>query len=82
MRTRIKMPLWAVLAVAGTAYIARGFLRRGGDLAPDLPGDAVVFGIVVAVIVMTWVIRVQNAKEKRRSHTAQEDDREHPETTQ
>ena len=82
IRPRIKIPLWAVLAIAGTAYLARGFLRRGGDLSPDLPGDAVVFGIVIAVMVMTWVLRVQNAREKRRAHAAEEHEGERSRSSQ
>lgn len=47
---RLRMPLWAAVAIPTAAYAVRSLLR--GSIAPDMPGDAVVLvslGIVLAL---------------------------------
>lgn len=56
-RPRIRLPLWAALVIPGAAYIARAYFVRGGDLSPDLPGDAVVALVVVAAVVLVGLAR-------------------------
>jgi len=44
------MPLWAAVAVPAAAYAIRSIIR--GYWMPDLPGDAIAFGILAAVLLL------------------------------
>lgn len=44
------MPLWAAVAIPAAAYLARGI--AWGTLRPQLPGDAIVFGSLLVVLVL------------------------------
>lgn len=77
LRPRIRLPLWAFLAIAATGYLARGYLWRGGDMSPDLPSDAVVLVALIVVVAATWTLRVRSAREKREENEAREERQEH-----
>lgn len=47
---RLRIPLWAAVAVPAAAYAIRSIIR--GYWMPDLPGDAVVLGILAAVLLL------------------------------
>lgn len=63
LRPRLRIPLWAALAIPGAAYIARSLIIRGGDLRPDLPDDAIIFGSLLLVVLLVWRVRTQAAQE-------------------
>lgn len=49
-RPHFRLPIWAALAIALAAYLVRAYLWRGGSLAPDLPADAVAFGVLIVAL--------------------------------
>jgi hypothetical protein len=62
IRPSFKLPLWAAAAIAAAAYIVRS-VARGGDFSPELPGDAVVYGLLVLVIAAVGLGRARAAHE-------------------
>lgn len=50
LQPRLKMPLWAAVAIPAAAYVVRSAVR--GTVAPDLPADAIVFGALVLLLVL------------------------------
>lgn len=50
MMPRLRIPLWAAVAIPAAAYAIRGLLR--GSMAPDLPGDAVMLASLAIVLVL------------------------------
>ena len=48
-RWSIRLPLWAAVAIVALVYLLRSAMR-GFDFRPDLPGDAVVLVLFVAVL--------------------------------
>ncbi|MDO8915358.1 MAG: hypothetical protein Q7W16_04670 [Coriobacteriia bacterium] len=55
LRPRLKMPMWAAVAVVAAAYAARSALR-GWDFRPDLPIDVVIATTLVALVVLRATI--------------------------
>jgi len=51
LRPRMRMPMWAAVAVVAAAYLVRSSLR-GWDFRPDLPMDAIVLALLVAFVVL------------------------------
>lgn len=47
---RLRMPLWAAVAIPAAAYAVRSLLR--GSIAPDMPGDAVVLASLSIVLAL------------------------------
>lgn len=76
LKFRLRIPLWAVLAVAGTAYLARAYVLRRGDMSPDMPGDLIAFSALLFVVLVAWYLRVQQARDVRRGDAQGEDDDE------
>lgn len=60
IRPRIRLPLWAAVVLPAAAYVARSVIR-GGDFRPDLPGDAIVYGLLGLVIVAVGLARARAA---------------------
>ena len=59
-RWSFRLPLWAAVAIVALIYIGRSAVR-GFDFRPDLPGDAVVLVLFVAVLaVLAYVRRAYN----------------------
>jgi len=52
---RLRIPLWAAVAIPIAAYLLRSALR--GSAAPDLPRDAIVFGILFGVLLLGRIVR-------------------------
>ncbi len=72
MRPRIRLPLVAAAGIPAAAYALRSLIR--GSLAPDMPGDAVVFGLVAVALLLG--ARYGSAAQRRRDElSAQMDDR-------
>jgi membrane protein implicated in regulation of membrane protease activity len=75
----IKLPIWlAVLLVLG-AYVLRSALR-GFDFSPDLPVDALVFGMFAVLLVVVLLGRRARASYEREEQNAGEDQDEGDET--
>jgi hypothetical protein len=53
LRPRLRMPLWAAVAVVAAAYMVRSLLR-GWDFRPDMPIDAVLGTTLVALLALRW----------------------------
>lgn len=54
-RPRFRLPIWVALVLAGIAYLTRAWLWKAGDLAPELPSDAVVaVAFAIGVTVVAW----------------------------
>lgn len=62
IRPSFRLPLWAAVAVAAAAYTVRS-IARGGDFAPDLPGDAIVYGLLLLVVTAVALARSRAAHE-------------------
>jgi hypothetical protein len=57
-RPRIRLPIWAVLAIALAAYLVRAFVWKAGDLSPELPGDAIALcALVIGAVLVAWARR-------------------------
>lgn len=48
-RPRVRMPMWAAVAVVAAAYLVRSAMR-GFDFRPDLPIDAVLGAVLIGLI--------------------------------
>ena len=76
LRPRLRLPLWAAVAIPAAAYLVRGI--AWGTLTPQLPEDAVVFGALAIVLVLAATLGT--AAHRSRSHPddelKQQDDRE------
>ena len=55
-RWSFRLPLWAGVAIVALIYLGRSAVR-GFDFRPDLPGDAVVLVLFVAVLAMVAYVR-------------------------
>lgn len=55
LRHRIRLPMWAAAAIPTVAYVVRSIMR--GSLAPDIPDDPIVFGLLAFVVAATAMIR-------------------------
>ncbi len=54
-RPRFTLPIWAALAIAGAAYLARSYLWKAGDLRPELPQDAIALvAFVTGIAFVAW----------------------------
>jgi hypothetical protein len=62
IRPSFKLPLWAAVAIAAAAYVVRS-IARGGDFTPELPGDAVVYVLLVLVVAAVGLGRARAAHE-------------------
>ena len=62
IRPSFKLPLWAAVAIAAAAYVVRS-IARGGDFTPELPGDAVVYVLLLLVIAAVGLGRARAAHE-------------------
>ncbi|MHB1323397.1 MAG: hypothetical protein ACYCXZ_03510 [Coriobacteriia bacterium] len=74
LRPRITIPLWAAVAIPAAAYASRALLR--GTLRPDLPQDAIVFG-VLAVVLVLYATMGSAAKGRRGEAYRELDHRDH-----
>ena len=61
-RPGFRLPLWSATAVVGLAYLARSFVR--GSMRPDLPADAIVLGMLLAVIAIVALVRAEDTGER------------------
>lgn len=52
---RMRIPTWVAVAVPAAAYAIRSLIR--GSLRPDLPSDAIVFGVLVLALVLGTTYR-------------------------
>lgn len=57
------MPLWAAVAIVAAAYCVRAY--RLGTLAPQLPGDYLLFGLFALVLAATFIARRVTAAPRR-----------------
>ncbi|MDF1542555.1 MAG: hypothetical protein RQ731_00525 [Anaerosomatales bacterium] len=60
IRPSFRLPLWAAVALPAAAYVLRSLIR-GGDFAPDLPGDAIAYGLLALVVLAVWLARTRSA---------------------
>lgn len=56
-RPRIRLPIWAALAVPAAAYVVRSLVLRGGDFTLDLPDDLIAAGVIAAAIALVSYAR-------------------------
>jgi hypothetical protein len=63
IRPSFRLPLWAAVAIAAAAYVVRS-VARGGDFTPELPGDAVVYVLLVLVVAAVGLGRARTAHER------------------
>lgn len=76
MMPRLRIPLWAAVALPAAAYAIRGLLR--GTLRPDLPQDAVVVASLAIVLVLASRHR-SAAEDRDHSLTRDMQENDHPE---
>ncbi|MDZ4169102.1 MAG: hypothetical protein U1E26_05555 [Coriobacteriia bacterium] len=67
-RPRIRLPLWAALAIPGAAYVVRSLVIRNGDFSPDMPGDLIVAIIIIAALILVGQARASNGEEATEDH--------------
>ncbi len=60
---KIRLPLWAAVAILAAAYLVRS-VARGLDFRPDLPSDAVVLVLFLALVAAVYLSRRLRATEK------------------
>jgi len=66
LRPKIKIPLWAAVAIPAAAYLIRS-IGRGFDFRPDIPDDIIAMAVFVIALVIVGVFR-------RRARSDQSDD--------
>lgn len=66
LRPKIKIPLWAAVAIPAAAYLIRS-IGRGFDFRPDIPDDIIAAIVFVIALVIVGVFR-------RRARSDQSDD--------
>ena len=71
----IKLPLWLAVVIAVGAYVARSVIR-GFDFSPDLPVDALVFGMFAALLLVVFLGRRARTSYERDEHDSREDEGE------
>ncbi len=77
-RLRMKLPVWAALAIVGVAYVVRSVLMRSGDFTPDLPGDAVVGLLLLVALIITGAMRRGSSQQGTDQSDSQHDDSSGP----
>ncbi|MBS3957619.1 MAG: hypothetical protein KGZ40_08880 [Clostridiales bacterium] len=55
IRPRIRLPLWAAVALPAAAYVVRSLIR--GDFSPDVPEDLLAYGLLAFVIAAVALAR-------------------------
>jgi hypothetical protein len=58
---RLRIPLWAAVSIPAAAYAIRSMVR--GSFTPDLPEDAIVAAILVALLSLA-ALRRRTAHER------------------
>jgi len=69
------LPLSAALLIAATVYLLRG-IARGFDFSPDLPLDAVVLAMLLAVMGMVAWSRAETADDRSQEDPSDEGEHE------
>ncbi|HET6351913.1 MAG TPA: hypothetical protein VFG89_07285 [Coriobacteriia bacterium] len=54
-RLRLRIPIWAALAIPSAAYLVRSILIRHGDFSVDRADILVVSLVVCAVAAVVWM---------------------------
>ena len=62
-RPRIRLPIWAALAIVSAAFFLRSLVIRGGDFTVEL-SDVAVFALVLAAGLVVWLARRQQAADE------------------
>lgn len=75
LRPDIRIPIWAAAGVPAAAYVLRSMLR-GWDFRPDLPQDALVTVLLIALIAVASWNRSASRTHERSDHLAAEMNRE------
>lgn len=76
---RLRIPLWAAVAIPAAAYAIRSFVR--GSAALDLPADALAFGALALVLGLATRYRA-SAHDSRDELTEQVDGGDDAEPTE
>ncbi|MBS3974886.1 MAG: hypothetical protein KGZ89_08485 [Actinobacteria bacterium] len=66
LRPKIKIPLWAAVAIPAAAYLIRS-IGRGFDFSPDIPEDIIAAVVFVIALVIVGAFR-------HRAHSHQGDE--------
>jgi hypothetical protein len=74
-RPHIRMPIWVAFALAAVAFVIRGVMK-GFDFRPDMPMDAIVLAMLVAVVAMVAWTRANDTQPDRDLPAAHECDKE------
>ena len=76
MRPRLRVPMWVAVTAVAATYALRSILR-GWDFRPDIPADAVVLGILVALVLLRLAVArsvdSEGADEERQPEAADGD---------
>jgi hypothetical protein len=67
LRPRLKMPMWAAVAVVAAAYVLRSFLR-GWDFRADMPIDAVLGAALVVLLLLRWRLSAATGTDEPDTH--------------
>lgn len=59
-RLRLRIPIWAALAIPSAAYLVRSLLIRQGDFSLDSADILVVSLVVLAIAVVGWMRHSRN----------------------
>jgi hypothetical protein len=74
----MRMPTWAAVAVVAAAYVLRSALR-GWDFRPDMPIDAILAVMLVALVLLRWFAgrwaSADQSDDKRPAEMEREDSR-------
>jgi hypothetical protein len=56
LRPRIRIAWWAAVLATAAAYAFRALFVLGGDFRPQLPGDAVIGGLLAVLLVARLLV--------------------------
>ncbi len=70
-RPKIRLPLWAAVAVAVAAYVFRSVVR-GFDFGLDVPEDLIAFGVFALAIAAVAYSR-RTRRDEREDQAAEEE---------
>lgn len=74
LRPRVRIAWWAAVLATAAAYVFRALVSLGGDMRPQLPADAIIGGVLAALLiarmlVARWAVRADGNEEDRDSRT-------------
>jgi hypothetical protein len=52
----VRIAWWAAILATAAAYVFRALVLLGGDMRPQLPADAIIGGVLAALLVARMLV--------------------------